>query len=213
MEARKQHRIRDWRKTDVRRASNRNVMAWTFMGNTRMHQVLREKGNKLSHVGIFTFEVSADGTISETGTAVSTILPYVKKWPHIKWLLTIMNHGTASIFTALRENTNGAQDTFLSEIVRIIDKYPWCSGIDIDLERGGELANRTKANALFSRIYSTVKAKGARAGEIDLIITKSISRFARNTVTVLKFARELKELGVGIFLKNRTLTLYQGTVR
>jgi len=25
----------------------------------------------------------------------------------------------------------------------------------------------------------------ARAGEIDLIITKSISRFARNTVTVL----------------------------
>ena len=77
----------------MRRASNRNVMAWTFMGNTRMHQVLREKGNKLSHVGIFTFEVSADGTISETGTAVSTILPYVKKWPHIKWLLTIMNHG------------------------------------------------------------------------------------------------------------------------
>ena len=101
-----------------------------------------------------------DGTISETGTAVSTILPYVKKWPHIKWLLTIMNHGTASIFTALRENTNGAQDTFISEIVRIIDKYPWCSGIDIDLERGGELANRAKANALFSRIYSTVKAKG-----------------------------------------------------
>ena len=39
----------------------------------------------------------------------------------------------------------------------------------------------------------------ARAGEIDLIITKSISRFARNTVTVLEFARELKELGVGIF--------------
>lgn len=53
----------------------------------------------------------------------------------------------------------------------------------------------------------------ARAGEIDLIITKSILRFARNPVTVLKFARELKELGVGIFLKNRTLTLYQGTVR
>ena len=43
----------------------------------------------------------------------------------------------------------------------------------------------------------------ARAGNIDLIITKSISRFARNTVTVLKSARELKTLGVGIFLKNR----------
>ena len=65
-------------------------------------------------------------------------------------------------FTALRENTDDAQDTFISEIVRIIDKYPWCSGIDIDLERGGELANRAKANALFSRIYSTVKVKGSK---------------------------------------------------
>ena len=46
-----------------------------------------------------------------------------------KKVATIMNHGTASIFTALRENTNGAQDTFISEIVRIIDKYPWCSEI------------------------------------------------------------------------------------
>ena len=53
----------------------------------------------------------------------------------------------------------------------------------------------------------------ARAGKIDLIITKSISRFARNTVTVLKVARELKELGVGIFLKNRISTLFQGTAR
>lgn len=41
----------------------------------------------------------------------------------------------------------------------------------------------------------------ARDGKIDLIITKSISRFARNTVTVLKAARELKEIGVGIFFE------------
>lgn len=49
----------------------------------------------------------------------------------------------------------------------------------------------------------------ARKGNIDLIITKSISRFARNTVTVLKFVRELKSLGVGIFFelqKINTLT-------
>jgi len=49
----------------------------------------------------------------------------------------------------------------------------------------------------------------ARAGAIDLIITKSISRFARNTVTVLKVARELKELGVGIFFEEQNInTLY-----
>lgn len=50
----------------------------------------------------------------------------------------------------------------------------------------------------------------ARAGEIDLIITKSISRFARNTVTVLKVARELKELGVGIFFEEQRINTLSG---
>lgn len=45
----------------------------------------------------------------------------------------------------------------------------------------------------------------ARAGKIDLIITKSISRFARNTVTVLKYSRELKEIGVGIFFEEERI--------
>lgn len=49
-----------------------------------------------------------------------------------------------------------------------------------------------------------------RAGEIDLIITKSISRFARNTVTVLKVARELKELGVGIFFEEQNINTLSG---
>lgn len=38
-------------------------------------------------------------------------------------------------------------------------------------------------------------------GKIDLILTKSISRFARNTVTMLKVVRKLKSVGVGIFFE------------
>lgn len=45
----------------------------------------------------------------------------------------------------------------------------------------------------------------AKQGEIDLIITKSVSRFARNTVTVLKVARELKGLGIGIFFEEQNI--------
>lgn len=37
----------------------------------------------------------------------------------------------------------------------------------------------------------------AKAGKIDLILTKSISRFARNTVDTLQTVRELKALGCG----------------
>lgn len=45
----------------------------------------------------------------------------------------------------------------------------------------------------------------ARRGEIELIITKSISRFARNTVLLLKYVRELKELGVGVIFEEQKI--------
>ena len=41
----------------------------------------------------------------------------------------------------------------------------------------------------------------AKAGKIDLVITKSITRFARNTDTLLKAVRELKEQGIGVFFE------------
>lgn len=52
----------------------------------------------------------------------------------------------------------------------------------------------------------------ARAGKIDRIITKSITRFARNTDTVLKATRELKEMGIGVFfeLQNILTTTAEG---
>ena len=44
-----------------------------------------------------------------------------------------------------------------------------------------------------------------RKGEIDLIITKSISRFARNTATLLKVIRELKSLKVDVFFEEQNI--------
>ena len=38
-------------------------------------------------------------------------------------------------------------------------------------------------------------------GKIDLVITKSISRFARNTQDCLEYSRRLKNLGIGIFFE------------
>ena len=42
----------------------------------------------------------------------------------------------------------------------------------------------------------------ALAGEIDLIVTKEVSRFARNTVDTLQVTRQLKEKGVGVLFLN-----------
>ncbi len=50
----------------------------------------------------------------------------------------------------------------------------------------------------------------ARAGKIDLILTKSVSRFARNTSIVLKATRELRELNVGIFFELQNINTLSG---
>jgi site-specific DNA recombinase len=49
-----------------------------------------------------------------------------------------------------------------------------------------------------------------RAGRIDLILTKSISRLARNTVTLLETVRELKGLGVGVYFEEQNLYSLSG---
>lgn len=136
----------------------KRCMVWSFMGNSRMFQALNNHGDRFEAVGIFTFEVDITGAITETGTNIAGLLPYIQKWPHVRWFLTIMNHGTSAIFTALRNNTDGAKDRFLGELVRIMQKYRWCAGVDIDLERGGGYENREAANALFRDIFLAVKA-------------------------------------------------------
>lgn len=45
----------------------------------------------------------------------------------------------------------------------------------------------------------------ARAGKIDKILTKSISRFSRNTVDCLKYTRELKDLNVGVYFEKENI--------
>lgn len=44
-----------------------------------------------------------------------------------------------------------------------------------------------------------------RAGKIDMIIVKSITRFARNTLTILQSVRELKDLGVDVFCEKENI--------
>ena len=49
-----------------------------------------------------------------------------------------------------------------------------------------------------------------RAGRIDRVLTKSVSRFARNTVTLLETVRELKELGVAVYFEEQNIDSLSG---
>ena len=44
-----------------------------------------------------------------------------------------------------------------------------------------------------------------RGGKIDHVITKSVSRFARNTVTLLETVRELKNMGISVYFEEQNI--------
>lgn len=48
------------------------------------------------------------------------------------------------------------------------------------------------------------------AGKIDLVITKSISRFARNTVTLLETVRGLKNMGIDVYFEEQNIHTMSG---
>lgn len=64
----------------------------------------------------------------------------------------------------------------------------------------GISATNTKKRDEFKRMIAD-----CRAGKIDMVITKSISRFARNTLDCLNYVRELKELGIGIIFEKENI--------
>ena len=64
----------------------------------------------------------------------------------------------------------------------------------------GISATNTKKREEFNRMIAD-----CRDGKIDMIITKSISRFARNTLDCLNYVRELKELGIGILFEKENI--------
>lgn len=81
----------------------------------------------------------------------------------------------------------------------VITRNPDYELVDIYVDEGISGTN-TKKRDDFNRMIAD-----CRAGKIDLIITKSISRFARNTLDCLNYVRELKDLGIGIVFEKENI--------
>jgi site-specific DNA recombinase len=68
----------------------------------------------------------------------------------------------------------------------------------------GKTATSTKKRKDFLRMI-----KACEKGKVDLVITKSVSRFCRNTLDGLDYVRRLKRMGVGVFFEKENVnTLY-----
>lgn len=86
------------------------------------------------------------------------------------------------------------QVSYYSKLIQSNKEWIFC-GVYVDEAKTGTKDTREQFQKLISE---------CRLGNVDMVITKSVSRFARNTVTLLETVRELKLLGVDVFLKNRT---------
>ena len=90
-------------------------------------------------------------------------------------------------------------DIQVSYFKEYVEKNPNWELVEIFADEGLS-GTSTKNRVEFNRMIERCKNK-----EIDYIITKSISRFARNTLDCLHYIRMLKNLGIGIFFQKENL--------
>ena len=88
-----------------------------------------------------------------------------------------------------------AQISYYSELIQNNPNWQYI-GVYADEARTGTKGERPE----FQRLLEDCKQ-----GKIDMVITKSVSRFARNTLDTLTITRELKNLGVDVFFERERI--------
>lgn len=93
-----------------------------------------------------------------------------------------------------------AQISYYSNLIQHHPNWTY-AGVYADEAMTGTKDNRES----FQRMLTD-----CHAGKIDMILTKSISRFARNTVTLLETVRELKALGIDVYFEEQNIHSISG---
>lgn len=97
------------------------------------------------------------------------------------------------------------KDTMLLSLAAQIDYYKKMIVSNPEWEFVGVYADEAKTGTKDSREKFMNLLNDCRNGKIDMVLTKAISRFARNTVTLLSTVRELKDLGIDIFFEEQNM--------
>lgn len=97
------------------------------------------------------------------------------------------------------------KDTMLHSLAAQIDYYRKYIVRNPEWEFIGVYADEAKTGTKEDREQFQKLLSDCRSGLIDMVITKSISRFARNTVTLLGSVRELKGLGINVFFEDQSI--------
>lgn len=88
-----------------------------------------------------------------------------------------------------------AQVSYYNDLIQRHPGWVFC-GVYADEALTGTKADREN----FVRLI-----RNCKAGKVDMVITKSISRFSRNTVALLETVRELKLIGVDVYFEEQNI--------
>ena len=123
---------------------------------------------------------------------IVNIAPAVAETPHAKRV-------------AAYARVSCGKDAMLHSLAAQIDYYRDYIMMNPEWRFAGIYADESKTGTKDNREQFQVLLSECRSGNIDMVITKSISRFARNTVTLLETVRELKSLGVDVFFEEQNI--------
>lgn len=98
-----------------------------------------------------------------------------------------------------RDEQESSYEAQVEHYTEFIDRNPeWqLAGIYAD---DGISGTNTKKREEFNRMI-----EDCMASKIDMVITKSISRFARNTLDCLKYIRQLKEKNISVYFEKENI--------
>ena len=96
---------------------------------------------------------------------------------------------------------SSGKDAMLHSLASQVDYYSTYIRHHPGWEYVGVYADEAKTGTKDSRENFQRMLADCRAGRIDHIIAKSISRFSRNTVTLLETVRERKGLGISVYFE------------
>lgn len=106
-----------------------------------------------------------------------------------------------SLETEVLKNSLSAQ---ISHYSSLIQNTPGWSYVGVYADEGISGTNTKKRDG-FNRLI-----EDCEDGKIDIILTKSISRFARNTVDLLETVRRLKTLGIEVRFERENISTMSG---
>lgn len=121
--------------------------------------------------------------------------------PAIRKRKRVAAYARVSVESEKMSHSLSAQVSYYSSLIQKNPEWEYVGVYADDFVSGTGTAKRDEFNRMLA---------DCEAGEIDIVLVKSISRFARNTVDLLETVRHLKDIGVEVRFEREHIRSFSG---